>query len=65
MTIVTATVSKKINSHWVGRGRVISIDVETGIAILKMETGIEKGNLGGFDLQGLKFKTTRTQKEVL
>jgi hypothetical protein len=65
MTIVTATVSKKINSHWFGRGRVISINVENGIAYLKMETGKEVGNLGGFDLQGLRFKTTRTTKEVL
>jgi hypothetical protein len=59
MTIVTATVSKKQNHIWAGRGRVINIYVETGIAILRMETGKNKGEVGGFDLQGLRFKTTR------
>jgi hypothetical protein len=63
MTIVKATVLKKHNSVWYGRGRVHSIDVSTGVAFLTMETGHMKGKSGGFDLSTLRFKIERRKEE--
>ena len=61
-TKVTAIVSKKVNSIWAGRGRLESINVERGLAFIQMETGLMAGMSGGFDLQGLAFKTKRIQE---
>ena len=63
MTTVIAIVSKRHNSVWHGKGKVVSLDLTTGIAILQMTTGLHKGELGGFDLGGLQFRTQRVQPE--
>lgn len=61
MVIVTATVPKKLNCIWAGRGRVFSLDLQSGIAIVAMETGKMKGKSGGFPLDLLRFKTTKSE----
>jgi hypothetical protein len=63
MTIVTATVTKKMNSFWYGRGLVTHVNLENGIVFMTMQTGRMKGRVGGFNIQGLRFKIERRKEE--
>jgi hypothetical protein len=64
VTETTVTITKSHNSHWAGRGRVISVDVESGVVILSMTTGNEKGNPGGFDLDKVRFHVKRANVDL-
>ena len=63
MTTVTATISKHQNHIWAGKGKVISIDLTTGIVFLSMTTGAMKGHMGGFDISAARFQTVRTERQ--
>lgn len=60
-TKVTATVPKKYNHVWAGKGNVISLDLASGIVILSMTTGEYKGRSGGFNLDKVRFHVVRTE----
>ena len=60
MTTVTATVPKSTNHVWKCKGKVISIDLQTGIVFLTMLTGEQVGATGGFNLDEVRFHVTRT-----
>lgn len=59
MTTITATIAKKHNSVWAGKGKVVSIDTSTGIVILCMTTGTMKGDYGGFSIDTVRFHVVR------
>lgn len=65
MTHVLVTITKKQNHIWAGQGRLISVDINRGIAIVLMRTGRNKGEMGGFDMTGLRFKTIQVPGEVV
>jgi hypothetical protein len=60
-TKVTATVPKKHNSVWAGKGDVVTLDTSSGVVILKMTTGDFKGHVGGFDIDKVRFHVKRTE----
>jgi hypothetical protein len=62
-TTVTATVSKKVNSVWAGKGKVISFSLEFGTVILLMLTGQYAGAVGAFDLDKVRFRLERGEKQ--
>ena len=62
MTQVFATVPKRCNSCWAGKGKVVSIILETGVVLIQMRTGQYAGEIGGFNLDEVKFKVVREVK---
>lgn len=62
-TTVTAFVPKKTNHIWTGHADVISFDLKHGFALLSMTSGSQKGHIGGFDLDKIRFTVTRTEVE--
>ena len=52
-------ITKKMNSVWFGKARVISVHLDTGFAIVEMLTGRMTGKTGGFALHGLTFRCKR------
>lgn len=59
MTKVFATVPKKTNHVWAGKGEVVSIHLDVGVVIIKMSTGEMAGKVGGFPLEDVRFKVNR------
>lgn len=58
---VIAVVTKAHNSAWAGIGLLTSTSFtpEDGVVLIKMLTGPKAGEIGGFDIDKLKFRVER------